>query len=48
VEERLAAVGCHDINVNVGESNAGAQRFWVAVGYPNVATRRYRKELGER
>ena len=48
VEGRLAAVGCHDVNVNVGEANASAQRFWVAVGYPLVATRRYRKELSER
>lgn len=48
VEGRLAAAGCHDVNVNVGDSNTGAQRFWVAVGYPNVATRRYRKDLSER
>ena len=48
LEQRLAAVGCHDVNVNVGEANAIAQRFWVAVGYPAVATRRYRKELSER
>jgi ribosomal protein S18 acetylase RimI-like enzyme len=47
VEERLAAVGCHDVNVNVGEENATAQEFWVAIGYPIVATRRYRKEIGE-
>jgi len=48
VEQRLEALGCHDVNVNVGEANSGAQRFWVAVGYPEVATRRYRKELSER
>jgi len=48
VEQRLAAAGCHDVNVNVGERNTSAQRFWVAVGYPAVATRRYRKELSER
>jgi ribosomal protein S18 acetylase RimI-like enzyme len=48
VEVRLAASGCHDVNVNVGESNHSAQRFWVAVGYPLVATRRYRRELSER
>ncbi|HYN68743.1 MAG TPA: GNAT family N-acetyltransferase [Candidatus Eisenbacteria bacterium] len=48
VERRLAAVGCHDVNVNVGETNVTAQRFWVSVGYPAVATGRYRKELSER
>lgn len=47
IERRLGALGCYDVNVNVGESNAGAQRFWSAVGYPAVATRRYRKELRE-
>lgn len=48
VEQRLAAVGCHDVNVNVGDANATAQQFWVEVGYPAVGTRRYRKELSER
>jgi ribosomal protein S18 acetylase RimI-like enzyme len=48
VEQRLAAIGCRDVNVNVGEGNTSAQRFLVAVGYPLVATRRYRKELSER
>jgi ribosomal protein S18 acetylase RimI-like enzyme len=47
IERRLGALGCYDVNVNVGETNAGAQRFWSAVGYPAVATRRYRKELRE-
>jgi len=47
IERRLGVLGCYDVNVNVGETNAGAQRFWSAVGYPAVSTRRYRKELRE-
>ena len=45
IEARLRGRGCPKINLLVWDSNAGAMRFWSALGYARATTVEYEKVL---
>jgi GNAT superfamily N-acetyltransferase len=45
VERRLRSLGCPKVNVIVRDDNAGAARFWEALGYASPPARQFGKEL---
>lgn len=45
VEERLRSLGCIRVNVIVGDDNAAARAFWLALGYDETGYHQQAKNL---